>query len=139
MSFYGMDGVYIDQIACAEPKPCYDPTHNHSIGGGNHFQAGNNKLLAAAQSKIGGNHIIMTEGQHEYYTGSADIFLTLMGFNAGNFSFSQPMAARNEIVPAHQAIYGGYTLYAGAMFGKPDFNDPNVFAGRLANNFMFGA
>lgn len=62
-----------------------------------------------------------------------------MGFGAANVSFAQPMAAPNEIVPAHQAIYGGYTLYAGALFGKPDFKDPNVFAGKLANNFMFGA
>jgi len=62
-----------------------------------------------------------------------------MGFGAANVSFAQPMAAPNEIVPAHQAIYGGYTLYAGALFGKPDFKDPNVFTGKLANNFMFGA
>ena len=42
-------------------------------------------------------------------------------------------------MPVHQAIYGGYSLYAGALFGKPDFKDPNVFAAKLANNFMFGA
>lgn len=88
VSFYGMDGVYIDQIACAEAKPCYDPTHNHSIGGGNHFQVGNNKLLSAAQQKIGGNHIIMTEGQQEYYIGGADVFLTLVGFDAGKPYFT---------------------------------------------------
>ena len=31
---YGFDGVYIDQIGAAGPKPCYDETHGHPIGGG---------------------------------------------------------------------------------------------------------
>lgn len=81
VTFYGMDGVYIDQIAAADPKSCYDPTHNHSIGGGNHWQVGNNKMLATAQKKMGSNHIIMTEGQQEFYLGNADIFLTLGNFD----------------------------------------------------------
>ena len=119
-----MDGVYIDQIAAADPKSCYDPTHNHSIGGGNHWQVGNNKMLATAQKKMGNNHIIMTEGQQEFYLGNADIFLTL-----GNFDkfphFAQAMANESEQVPAHQVIYGGYNLYAGALFGKDDFPNPN--------------
>jgi hypothetical protein len=39
----------------------------------------------------------------------------------------------------HQSIYGGYVLYAGAEFSINDFEDPNVFAGKIANMFMFGA
>ena len=33
---YAVDGVYIDQIAAAGPAPCWDPTHNHTLGGGYH-------------------------------------------------------------------------------------------------------
>jgi hypothetical protein len=36
VSRYAVDGVYIDQIAAAGPAPCWDPTHNHTLGGGYH-------------------------------------------------------------------------------------------------------
>jgi hypothetical protein len=42
---YHTDGVYIDQIASAGPRPCYDRTHNHSLGGGDHWVKGYNTML----------------------------------------------------------------------------------------------
>ena len=42
---YGTDGVYIDQIAAAGPRPCFDKSHNHSIGGGNHWVSGYQNML----------------------------------------------------------------------------------------------
>ena len=33
----GAAGVYIDQIAAAGPKPCFDPSHGHPLGGGSHW------------------------------------------------------------------------------------------------------
>ena len=37
---FATDGVYIDQIAAAGPRPCWDPTHGHPVGGGSHWVEG---------------------------------------------------------------------------------------------------
>ena len=42
---YGVDGVYIDQIAAAGPRPCWDRSHGHSVGGGSHWVSGYQQLL----------------------------------------------------------------------------------------------
>jgi hypothetical protein len=36
----GFDGVYMDQIGCVPVTPCFDRTHNHTMGGGHHWQNG---------------------------------------------------------------------------------------------------
>ena len=71
---------------------------------------------------------------------NVNIFLTLFGFGYGNYPFNTPMSTDNILVPAHQAIYGGYTMYAGALFEKNDFYDTaDNFARKMAIQFMFGA
>ena len=35
-----MDGVYFDQISCSAPKPCYNPSHGHPLGGGKWWAQG---------------------------------------------------------------------------------------------------
>ena len=37
--------MYIDQIAAAGPCACHDPTHNHTIGGGDHWVTGYTAML----------------------------------------------------------------------------------------------
>lgn len=34
---YNFDGIYYDQIGAIFPVPCFDRTHNHPMGGGNHW------------------------------------------------------------------------------------------------------
>ena len=34
---YNFNGVYFDQVAAVAPTPCYDRSHNHTMGGGNHW------------------------------------------------------------------------------------------------------
>jgi hypothetical protein len=58
---YHTDGVYIDQIASAGPRPCWDRTHNHSLGGGDHWVTGYNKMLKEARKVIGSNAVLLTE------------------------------------------------------------------------------
>lgn len=31
------DGIYYDMIAAVMPEPCYDRSHNHTMGGGHHW------------------------------------------------------------------------------------------------------
>jgi len=121
------------------PKTCYDKSHNHPVGGGHHWYSGYSKMLKDAQSKIGPNAILMSEDQNEIYINNVNIFLTLFGFGYGDFPFVTPMATDNILIPVHQAIYGGYTMYAGALFERNDFTNPDLFARKLAVQFMFGA
>ncbi len=44
-SQFGLDGVYIDQIAAAGYRACFDPAHNHTIGGGHYWVDGYKELL----------------------------------------------------------------------------------------------
>ena len=44
------------------------------------------------------------------------------------------------VVPAFQAVYGGYALFMGAEYFQNDFSpNPNVFAAKIANQLLFGA
>lgn len=48
VNYFGADMVFIDQIASAEPHPCWDHTHGHPIGGGNFWYTGNGQMLDSA-------------------------------------------------------------------------------------------
>lgn len=41
----GVDGIYIDQVACVGINLCFDPTHGHPVGGGSHWVDGYAKML----------------------------------------------------------------------------------------------
>lgn len=131
-SNYSVDGVYIDQIAAAGPRPCFDPTHNHSIGGGNHWVTGYRKLLTGARQSAGDSSVILTESNAEPFMDGVNVFLTLVGFS-GDF------AGSNRIVNVFGAVYGGFYISMGAEFFQQDFDDPNVFSAKIAQQLMFGA
>lgn len=81
----------------------------------------------------------MSEDQNEIYMNNVNIFLTLFGFGYADYPFVTPMATDNILIPVHQAVYGGYTMYAGALFERNDFYNPDLFARKMAVQFMFGA
>jgi len=134
MHEYGTDGVYVDQIAAAGPKPCFDPSHGHPLGGGNHWVTGYDAMLEKMQDK---KKILLTGSNAEPFGGGIDLFLTLVGFGHGSLP-NVPSSSR--IVPAFQAIYGGYFMSVGAEFYASDLDaDPDVFASKVAAQFIFGA
>lgn len=49
---YGLDGAYMDQIACCGPVLCEDPTHGHPLRGGSWWSCEYRSLLAGARQKI---------------------------------------------------------------------------------------
>jgi len=49
---YGLDGVYMDQIACCGPVLCEDPTHGHPLRGGDWWTNEYRKLLLDAKQAI---------------------------------------------------------------------------------------
>ena len=138
---YKTDGVYIDQIAAAGPRPCWDKSHGHPVGGGHHWVDGYKQMLDAVRAKAGPNKIILTESNAEPFLAGINMFLTLVGFAGGDLPYVPRKAGSGKmIVPAFQSVYGGYVFFVGAMFYRSDFlPDPDVFAAKVANQLMFGA
>lgn len=134
---YGTDGVYIDQIAAAGPRPCWDKTHDHTLGGGDHWVTGYAEMLRQARVAAGGKKILLTESNSEPFMAGINLFLTLVGFATGDLPGG---TGATVMVPAFQAVYGGYVLPVGAEFFRNDFlPDPNVFAAKIAAQYVFGA
>jgi len=130
VQIYGTDGVYIDQIAAAVPKPCWDPSHNHSLGGGHYWVDGYRSMLQNVRAQAGDKALILTEANAEPYMQGVNMFLTLTAF-AGDF------AGGTHIVPAFPAIYGGYVFTMGSEFFQEDLlADPDVFAAKLPLNLF---
>jgi hypothetical protein len=63
------------------------------------------------------------------------MFLTLYGFDdkAGGIPYLSPDSETKYFTPVTRAIFGGYVLYAGSIWTVDDFEDPNIFASKLAN------
>eukprot|EP00750_Incisomonas_marina_P005018 INCI13567.1.p1 GENE.INCI13567.1~~INCI13567.1.p1 ORF type:complete len:906 (-),score=144.86 INCI13567.1:122-2659(-) len=137
-SSFGTDGVYIDQIAAAGPRPCFDPSHGHAIGGGSHWVDGYLEMLKGIREKVGYDKMLLTESNAEPFMRDLNMYLTLVGFAAGNLP-PVPADSGSVIVPAFQSVYGGYVLFVGAEFFQEDFVNPDVFAAKIANQYVFGA
>lgn len=62
---HNLDGIYIDQIAAAGPRLCWDPEHGHAIGGGSSWVDGYQKMLAGVRDTAGNNTMVLTESNAE--------------------------------------------------------------------------
>lgn len=97
----GVNAVYMDQIASASPRLCFDPGHGHPLGAGSWWVSGYRTLLtpikdwcAAPARSIG----LTTENDAEPYMDNVDGLLIWT-----------PRSAHD--IPMNTAVYGGYTLY----------------------------
>ncbi|WP_345230858.1 DUF6259 domain-containing protein [Olivibacter ginsenosidimutans] len=106
---YGVDGIYMDQ-ACIN-MPCYDPSHGHTLGGGNYWIKG----FAAKQSQVrhvfptNGEQVLTGEGTGENWLPYLDAFLALPVSReryAGIHGW--------QTIPLFQAVYHEY----GILFGN---------------------
>lgn len=128
--YYGVNGVYVDQVAASKPRPCFNPTHGHKLGGGSFWYNGYQELMqkvyrVANQRKA----VITSEWTAECYMNVVDAFL----------SWRKPQD--NEI-PMLPAVYSGYTIY----FASPSWldhgdrafimNQGRVFAWGCQNGWM---
>ncbi|MBQ0006022.1 MAG: hypothetical protein KBS57_01275, partial [Alistipes sp.] len=56
-----VNGVYMDQIAAAPPRLCFDATHGHPTGGGDWWTPAYRELLANIRAKMNPEAILTTE------------------------------------------------------------------------------
>jgi hypothetical protein len=126
-----VSGIYIDQIAAAEPEPCFNHNHDHAPGGGSSWTSGYNDLIDRVRDQVGPDKLIMTESNVEQFIGSVDTFLTLVAYEG-----------LDKIVPAFQYVYpGGVIQTAGAIFYLTDITDNGglMFIKKLVRMFMLGS
>lgn len=108
---YGCTGVYMDQ-ACLYYW-CYNPNHGHSVGGGNYWVMGYQKMVERIREKTAENNPILTgEGSGEDWLAHLDGFLTLQCSSErmsgiGNSSF----------IPLFNAVYHEYAICFGNFGG----------------------
>jgi hypothetical protein len=97
----GVKGVYMDQIAAAQPELCFDRTHGHPLGGGHWWTEGYWGLLESIRKARPADCMLTTECNAEPYTQVFDGYLTWHWQYDGQ-------------VPVFPAVYGG----AIQMFGR---------------------
>lgn len=124
MNECGVNGIYLDQIGAAAPKLCFDPTHNHPIGGGRHWCDGYRAMLTPIKQMAAEKGVTLTtENIAEPYMDNIDGFLTWVQRN-------------QEDVPAMTAVYSGYAIYfTSPMYAQDDFAAFRACQGR---DFLWG-
>ncbi|MFH1924160.1 MAG: DUF6259 domain-containing protein, partial [Planctomycetota bacterium] len=101
MNECGVKGVYIDQVAAAQPRLCFDRSHGHPLGGGHWWTEAYWTLLERIHEAMPEDRMLTTECNAEPYTHRFDGYLTWHWQYDGQ-------------VPAFPAVYGG----AIQMFGR---------------------
>ena len=101
---YGVRGVYIDQIAAAAARPCFDKSHGHPLGGGHWWADGYRQLLDRIRRDIPKGRFLTTECNAEAYARWFDGYLTWHWQYDGQ-------------VPAFPAVYGGALQMFGRSYG----------------------
>ena len=145
----GTGGAYLDQLAAAKAYVCYDRDHGHAPGGGGHWVAGVNSMLRAGRAAGGPGTVQITEGNAEPYMKDLQGYLVLGAFEvplapqvSGGYPAQRLPASEQSfermMAPAFPAVYGGHYVCTGAMYSSNDFEDPDVFAARLAGSFSLG-
>ena len=107
----GVDAVYIDQVAAAQPRLCFDRSHGHPLAGGCWWTTrGYWPMLERLRGEIAKRHpdkMITTECNAEPYVHLFDAYLTW------HFQYQDQL-------PVFAAIYGGQVqLFGRAYRGGP--------------------
>ncbi|MHC4178253.1 MAG: DUF6259 domain-containing protein [Planctomycetota bacterium] len=97
----GVKAVYIDQVAAARPRLCFDESHGHPTGGGHWWTEAYGRLLESIHKAMPEDRVLTTECNAEPYAKWFDGYLTWHWQYDGQ-------------VPAFPAVYGG----AIQMFGR---------------------
>jgi hypothetical protein len=124
MNECGVKGVYIDQIAAAQPTLCFDKSHGHPLGGGHWWTEGYWRMLESIRRSMPKDCMLTTECNGEPYIRCFDGYLTWHWQYDGQ-------------VPAFPAVYGG----AIQMFGRSYASGPTrdlALRMRAGQQLVFG-
>ncbi len=130
---HGVNGVYLDCLAATGARPCYDPSHGHSIRGGNYQGQGNRKLMHDLRA-----HIRRLDPQASFFTEEiGELYLDVMdGYLTLDVSRSWP-APGEQVSPLFTAVYHPYTINFGSDAGLS--LPPEFFAWQMGETFIWGS
>ena len=120
-SEYGVDGVYIDQVAAMSPRLCMDPGHGHPLGGGAWWNEGYWQMLRSIRQAMPEQAMLTTECNSEPFAHVFDGYLSWTWQHDGQ-------------VPAFCAVYGG----AIQMFGRQYGGNQAAKRMKLGQQLVFG-
>ena len=120
-----IDGIYFDQIAATIGRPCYNPEHNHSTGGGSYWVDGYNLMMEKISANKPQESFYFSECNTEGYMKHFDGFLTWMW-------------VASEEVPAYPAIYAGYIQMLGRITDGKKKADKEFFKYQTAKSLLYG-
>lgn len=123
-----VDGVYIDQIACAKAERCFDAGHPHAAGGGTFWVDGCRTLLESARKNLPAGGILTSEECIECWMDLLDAHLIL----------NSP-CGEGEMIPLFPAVYTGYTVAFGYQyFPQTEGVHSLGFRAKMARGFLWG-
>jgi len=126
---FKVDGVYIDQIGAAGPKPFFNSQHPHPLGSGDFWVKGYRQMLQKVRERIKAcnpDSMLTTEDAAEPYSGLLDAYLMCN-------------QTRSDLIPMYPAVYGGRNLTFGRYIFPDDAKTSLPFITKVAQMFIFGA
>ena len=126
----GFDGAYVDMVTASSSRECYDPSHQHPLGGGSYWRDGYKQMFAQMHEASVAGAPYVSEEANDFLIDEVDGFLTI-GYST------------NNQVPALSAVYAGHVQLVGLPMGWSDYkgsDDPDSqrFYGRVAQSFNYG-
>jgi hypothetical protein len=122
----GVNAVYLDQIASAPPRVCFDKSHGHPLGSGDWWVKGYRDMLTPIKEwcTTGGRQIgLTTENDAEPYMDNLEGLLIWT-------------PRSDDEIPLNTAVYSGYALYFAS--NRAFFDDPSYCVCQ-ARDFTWGA
>jgi hypothetical protein len=127
-SDYGVQGIYLDQIAAAAPALCFDDGHNHPRGGGDWWVEGYRTMLGELQREVSGidpEFFITTESNAEPWN---DLLDALLMCNS----------TQGDLIPLYPTVYGDRVLTYGAYIYPDDIERTWPFRTKVSQMFLWG-
>lgn len=132
---YGVDGVYIDQVGCTTPEPCWSAAHGHPRGGGSFWLEGYQHILRdIRKDHLRPGKMLSTEENGECYT---DLFDMMLMVNSLNNDHQGPL----KIVPVFPMVYSDRVITS-AFTALPEVLDegvPCTYRFAFAKALLYGA
>lgn len=105
---YGLHGIYMDQAVLS--LMCWDPRHDHPLGGGNYWVEGFRKLETQIRSQTGKQVLLTGEGAGEAWLPALDLMLTLQ---ISQERYTPPNSGW-EPIPLFQSVYHAFGVTYGS-------------------------
>jgi len=121
---YGINALYLDQIASAGPRRCFDAAHGHPLGGGLWWVEGYEAMMERIRTLTGRSIALTTENNCECYAHWFDAYLI--------WTDRLP-----EMCPIYPAVYGDRIFRFGSPATPQD--DETAFAVKVGRDFLWGA